>query len=577
MKMNRLKNILKFKKIAAGIPRGTIFLTPNDEEVASENIVHEICSKATNSAINKIMRRNLGDQNLFSRVFRVKNFAGGVNQLALYVGITNTDEDVGSNIGTVETSRVIPRGTPGFHQKKTQFMTIVVHVLDLYDPSKERYPDKKFIYKYIKEILVHELVHASEVKVRDSKINEISNTEDPNDPLSSFYHTTREEIAAHLRQITVELEHDLTNNDFKSLSIDEILERSVTLPGILESLKQTEDVKTPFGNLNRRKDVARKKFLSALYSWIMDKKESLKDSNEKKMSRLNKLKSFLKIASENILDQFLERDDLPIFEKTSPKELVRSVQRNLISAGYDLPRYGADGDFGRETESAILRFKEDYGIYGDGKTLEQSDVSKLVSAANLYNQDRPRAKSLREILDQMNGDNDTDGGILLFGDSQMQGGIGDILASKYPGKRLSKIGSQAQFWAKNPDLQAELEKGPSTIIIQLNSNGISGTEALLKKIKDITPNSKIRWYGAPPATISKNSWSPKVRTEDSLASFNQNRNAKNKRVEEMLSSSGLNFEFINPFEIKGFTSWTCSNCDGIHVPKSVAQKYYARV
>lgn len=576
--MNRSRRNLKIRKIAAGIPRGTIFLGPNNEEIASKNIVHKISLEATNSAINKIMRRNLGDQNLFSRIFRVKNFAGDVNQLVVYIGITDKDKDVENNTATVDTSSVIPHPIPGFHQEESKFMTIVVHFLDLYNPSKERYPNKEFIYKYIKEILEHELVHASEARVKDSKIDELSNIDDPNDPLSSFYYTTIEEIAAYLKQITVELEHDLTNNDFKSLSIDEILERSHTLPGILESLKPTEDVKTPKGSLNRRKDVARKKFLSALYSWIMDKKESLKDSNKKKMSRLNKLKSFFKIASENILDQFLERDDLPIFEKTSPKELVRSVQKNLISAGYDLPRYGADGDFGRETETAILRFKQDHGIFGDGKSLEQSDVSKLISAANLYSQERPIAtRSLREILDQMNGLGKPEGGTLLFGDSQMQGEIGDVLSSKYPGKRLSEVGSQAQYWVNNPELEEELKKRPSTIIIQLNSNGISGTEALLQKIKDTTPNSTIRWYGAPPATISRSSWSPKVRTEGSLASFNQERNAKNERVSEILSSSGLNFEFINPFEIRGFTSWTCSNCDGIHVPKSVAQKYYANV
>jgi peptidoglycan hydrolase-like protein with peptidoglycan-binding domain len=575
--MNRSRKNLKIRKIATGIPRGTIFLGPNNEEIASKNIVHKISLEATNSAINKIMRRNLGDQNLFSRIFRVKNFAGGVNQLVIYIGITDKDKEVGNNTATVDTSSVIPHAVPGFHQEESKFMTIVVHFLDLYDPSRERYPNNEFIYNYIKEILEHELIHASEAKVKDGKINELSNIEDPNDPLSSFHYTTREEIAAYLRQITVELEHDLTNNDFKSLSIDEILERSHTLPGILESLKQTEDIKTPFGSLNRRKDAARKKFLSALYSWVIDKKESLKDNDGHKVSRLRKLKLFLKIASENTLDQFLRRDDLPIFEKTSPKELVRSVQKNLISAGYDLPRYGADGDFGRETETAILRFKQDHGISGDGKSLEQSDVLKLNSAANFYNQGRQRARSLREILNQMNGLSEPEGDTLLFGDSQMQGGIGDVLVSKYPGKRLSKVGSQAQFWVNNPELEAELEKLPSNIIIQLNSNGISGTKALLKKIKDITPNSNIRWYGAPPATISRSSWSPKVRTPDSLRSFNEAREANNTKVVAMLSSSGLNFEFINPFEIRGFTSWTCSGCDGIHVPKSVAQKYYARV
>lgn len=41
------------------------------------------------------------------------------------------------------------------------------------------------------------------------------------------------------------------------------------------------------------------------------------------MSRLKKLKLFLKIASGNILDEFIENDDLPIFKKLTKKYYAR--------------------------------------------------------------------------------------------------------------------------------------------------------------------------------------------------------------------------------------------------------------
>ena len=45
---------------------------------------------------------------------------------------------------------------------------------------------------------------------------------------------------------------------------------------------------------------------------------------------------------------------------------VREMQKKLIAAGYPLANYGADGDFGRETEEAVRNFQADNGLKSDG-------------------------------------------------------------------------------------------------------------------------------------------------------------------------------------------------------------------
>lgn len=57
---------------------------------------------------------------------------------------------------------------------------------------------------------------------------------------------------------------------------------------------------------------------------------------------------------------------LPMLQRGDKGEYVRALQILLIGRGYALPKYGADADFGGETESALQRFQEDHGLYADG-------------------------------------------------------------------------------------------------------------------------------------------------------------------------------------------------------------------
>ncbi|WP_421385392.1 peptidoglycan-binding domain-containing protein [Bacillus salacetis] len=46
--------------------------------------------------------------------------------------------------------------------------------------------------------------------------------------------------------------------------------------------------------------------------------------------------------------------------------LVREIQHKLIRAGIALPRYGADGIYGAETEMAVMKFQRRHGLRVDG-------------------------------------------------------------------------------------------------------------------------------------------------------------------------------------------------------------------
>ena len=59
---------------------------------------------------------------------------------------------------------------------------------------------------------------------------------------------------------------------------------------------------------------------------------------------------------------------------------VAELQSDLTKLGYSLPRYGADGDFGSETESAVKAFQTDYGLKVDGVMNVGNDYNVLFKA-----------------------------------------------------------------------------------------------------------------------------------------------------------------------------------------------------
>jgi len=69
---------------------------------------------------------------------------------------------------------------------------------------------------------------------------------------------------------------------------------------------------------------------------------------------------------------------------------LKTVQEDLIRVGFPLPRYGADGVFGEETEQAVMAFQRRYGLHVDG-IIGRETLTKLneVVKQKLYHEDFP--------------------------------------------------------------------------------------------------------------------------------------------------------------------------------------------
>lgn len=75
----------------------------------------------------------------------------------------------------------------------------------------------------------------------------------------------------------------------------------------------------------------------------------------------------------------------PTLKRGSKGSYVTLLQTLLLNRNYSLPRYGADGDFGSETEKAVKQFQQDWGLKVDGivgrdtwKALESSMELKKI-------------------------------------------------------------------------------------------------------------------------------------------------------------------------------------------------------
>lgn len=58
--------------------------------------------------------------------------------------------------------------------------------------------------------------------------------------------------------------------------------------------------------------------------------------------------------------------DKCIIRSGSSGEITRWIQKKLISLGYPLPKYGADGSYGSEMQNALTNFQKAHGLSTDG-------------------------------------------------------------------------------------------------------------------------------------------------------------------------------------------------------------------
>jgi peptidoglycan hydrolase-like protein with peptidoglycan-binding domain len=69
----------------------------------------------------------------------------------------------------------------------------------------------------------------------------------------------------------------------------------------------------------------------------------------------------------------------PALQKGAQGEAVRVAQEQLMKAGYELPNFGADGDFGNETVAAVKQFQADKKLTTNG-TLDTPTLEALKKA-----------------------------------------------------------------------------------------------------------------------------------------------------------------------------------------------------
>ena len=74
----------------------------------------------------------------------------------------------------------------------------------------------------------------------------------------------------------------------------------------------------------------------------------------------------------------------PTLKRGSKGEYVTLLQTKLIQKGYDLGKWGADGDFGSQTEKAVKQFQRDHGLTADGIVGVRTWTALDEASTNLY-------------------------------------------------------------------------------------------------------------------------------------------------------------------------------------------------
>ena len=65
-------------------------------------------------------------------------------------------------------------------------------------------------------------------------------------------------------------------------------------------------------------------------------------------------------------DDSTGKQTLPTLREGDKGDAVRYLQTLLLDRGYDLGKWGADGDFGKQTEKAVKQFQKDWNLKQDG-------------------------------------------------------------------------------------------------------------------------------------------------------------------------------------------------------------------
>jgi len=82
--------------------------------------------------------------------------------------------------------------------------------------------------------------------------------------------------------------------------------------------------------------------------------------------------------------EYMNTGGKPTLRKGSKGEYVTAAQTMLLQKGYDLGKWGADGDFGSQTEKAVKQFQQDHGLKADGVIGAETWEALETPGTNLY-------------------------------------------------------------------------------------------------------------------------------------------------------------------------------------------------
>ena len=68
---------------------------------------------------------------------------------------------------------------------------------------------------------------------------------------------------------------------------------------------------------------------------------------------------------------------MPVLRNGDNGKTVKAIQQLLLSNGVELPKYGADGDFGGETEAGVIAYQKANGLSADGTASKETVLSLL--------------------------------------------------------------------------------------------------------------------------------------------------------------------------------------------------------
>ncbi|WP_281280579.1 peptidoglycan-binding domain-containing protein [Salibacterium salarium] len=100
---------------------------------------------------------------------------------------------------------------------------------------------------------------------------------------------------------------------------------------------------------------------------------------------------------------------MELLEKGDAGSKVEQLQEDLMKAGEQLPRYGADGDYGSETVEAVKAFQSRHGLKVDGiagpNTLDKLEEALTEMAEQKPNDSHKEAWEWAQEKGYFNGSN----------------------------------------------------------------------------------------------------------------------------------------------------------------------------